>query len=380
MRILITGGAGFIGSKLSERLLSLGHSVSVLDNLSAQVHASAKPALPDEVEFVYGDVCDPETVKRAMRGVSVLFHLAAETGVGQSQYEIGRYVSTNTLGTAVVYQAAVELGVERAILTSSRAIYGEGLYSCRACQFRFVPNSRNDGDLANGEWGIRCAQCGTQSEALPMREDHPSSPTSIYGLTKLQQEQIAGQVHSAYGFPTTILRFFNVYGPGQSLTNPYVGVIGTFFRAGVRNSTLNIYEDGKMLRDFVYVDDVVDSLVEVCENTSIGDAVINVGTGLPISLSTVAEEIIHALDSDSGVEISGMYRSGDIRHAVADTCRFTKLLSRVSLTPFSDGIRSYVEWALTQNGVNNSIDAKAELELTEKKILRHSKRLRDVGN
>jgi len=372
-RVLITGGAGFIGTHLRKVLIETNHSVRILDNLLPQVHGEHPEMDFDGCEFVKGDVQDMSVVSEAMRDIDVVYHLAAETGVGQSQYEIERYISTNTLGTAVVLQAAANARVKQWILTSSRAVYGEGLHSCSACDKKYVPEPRGQEDLDAGRWEVFCAACGAAIEAELMSENHPTMPTSVYGLTKLQQEQIAYQVGKIHGLPTTVLRLFNVYGPGQSLTNPYVGVLGTFFRQIIGGKGIDIYEDGRMRRDFVFIDDVVRALTAVLNNEATYNETINVGTGEVITLQEAGEAVFGVLDREPAMTFSGRYRLGDIHHAVADTRATEEKLGFCPQTSFSDGLRQYLKWASENESDFSNIDSMAEKQLAERNLLRQAK-------
>jgi dTDP-L-rhamnose 4-epimerase len=373
MKILITGGAGFIGSRLAEHFIKEGHEVRILDNLLAQVHGENPQIKFSEGEFVQGDVRDEQIVATSMQGIDVVHHLAAETGVGQSQYEIERYISTNTHGTAVVLQEAVRANVKQVIIASSRAVYGEGLHICDSCDAHFVPQPRGDADLAAGNWEVFCPKCNSVADAELMAEDDPTAPTSIYGLTKLQQEQIASQVERAYSLPVTILRFFNVFGPGQSLGNPYVGVLGTFFRRIVSGEGIEVYEDGKMRRDFVFVEDIVEALCRVTQNEKAFGATLNVGTGIGVTLKEIGKEIFRVLDREPQIKISGRYRIGDVHHAVADVRKIASEIDYVPLTDFKTGLRAYLEWALANDEFDAQMDANAEKQLSDRNLLRQAK-------
>jgi dTDP-L-rhamnose 4-epimerase len=375
MKILITGGAGFIGSRLAKQMKENGHQVRILDNLLPQVHGENPSLDLSAYEFIRGDLRDLEIVSKSVKDIEVVYHLAAETGVGQSQYEIERYIATNTLGTAVVLQAAVNSGVKQFIVTSSRAVYGEGVHICGNCGNNFVPTSRLGENLDLGNWEVMCVLCGSPTEAQLMSEENATVPTSIYGLTKLQQEQIAKQVRLAYPLSITILRLFNVFGPGQSLSNPYVGVLGTFFRRITAGGEIDIYEDGKMRRDFVYVDDVVETLIRVGGNEKAFDHTINVGNGDVITLEQAGREMFKILNVEPRMNFSGKYRLGDVHHAVADTTVIKETLNYRPPTSFTDGLRQYVAWALSENrGEEANIDSGAEDELKEKNLLRQAQR------
>lgn len=371
MRILITGGAGFIGSRLARRLAREGHSVVVLDSLLSQVHGDApQPRLPG-CETIWADVRDAEALESAISGVDVVHHFAAETGVGQSQYEIGRYVSVNTYGTALVLEKAVEARVSQVVIASSRAVYGEGQYRCARCEQNFIPAGRRTNEMDEGLWDIYCTRCGEAADALPMTEDELPSPSSVYGITKLQQEQLATVVGEAHNLPVTILRFFNVYGPGQSLRNPYVGVLGTFFRRARSGAHAEIYEDGQMLRDFVFVDDVVEALRLVTGNERSFGQTLNVGTGEAVTLQEVAEEIFRALGLEPESVVSGRYRVGDIRHAFADVSRLEAVLGFRPRVSFAEGLRAYVNWALENQ--TEAADSAADEQLAKHNLLRSGK-------
>lgn len=369
MKILITGGAGFIGTHLRKKLITEGNSVRVFDNLIPQVHGDDPSIDFSDCEFIRGDVREFSALSKAMAGIDVVYHLAAETGVGQSQYEIERYISTNTLGTAVALQAAVNSNVQQFIVTSSRAVYGEGTHACPQCDNRFVPASRKHSDLQKGIWEIACPACGTETQPLAMSEQHTIKPISIYGLTKVQQEQIGEQVRQVYPMPVTNLRLFNVFGPGQSLGNPYVGVLGTFFRRISSGEGIDIYEDGQMRRDFVYVGDVVEVLHRVNSNQKAFDRTLNVGNGVPVTLEQAGKEMFALLGKEARMDFSGKFRVGDIHHAVADTALIGDILNYVPETPFLDGLRQFVDWAMEKSHDGSGIDAAAEHQLKERNLL-----------
>jgi dTDP-L-rhamnose 4-epimerase len=369
--ILITGGAGFIGSHLARRLQRDGHSVVILDNLLPQVHGEdPRPNLPD-CETIWADVRDAEALARALKGAEVVYHFAAETGVGQSQYEVGRYVSVNTYGTALMLETAAAAGVRQIVLASSRAVYGEGSFHCPRCNQVFTTGSRRAKSMDQGQWEISCPLCGNAAVPLPMSEDTPTRPASIYGVTKLQQEQLASTVSDVHNLPVTVLRFFNVYGPGQSLHNPYVGVLGTFFRRASRGEAVEVYEDGAMSRDFVFVSDVVEALQLVMGNDRAFGQVLNVGTGQAITLLEVASEMFRAVSKTPNIQVSGRYRLGDIRHAVASVRRLEETLGFAPRTTFVEGLQQFVEWA-TANYADAADDV-AEDQLAARALLRKAR-------
>ena len=370
MRILITGGAGFIGSHLARRLVQQGYSVSVLDNFLPQVHGSAPNLDLPGCTVIHADVRDGDAMAQAMNGVNVVYHLAAETGVGQSQYEIQRYVATNTLGTAVVLETAVAARVSQVVIASSRAVYGEGQYYCQRCDRTFAAQGREAARMNTGQWDINCPRCGDLARREAMREDAPTAPSSIYGVTKLQQEELALSVSKAHDLPVTILRFFNVFGPGQSLNNPYVGVLGTFFRRALAGDTVEVYEDGEMLRDFIFIDDVLDALQRTKAAEKAFGQILNVGTGIGVSLREVAVEIFRTLDLEPRLIVSGRYRLGDVRHAVGDSSRAASRLDFRAQVAFSEGVKQYIEWARKQDW--QTLDAHADQQLLARNLLRQA--------
>jgi dTDP-L-rhamnose 4-epimerase len=369
-RILITGGAGFIGSRLARELVREGHSVVVLDNLLPQVHGDhPQPDLAD-CETIWADVRDRDALDRTMKGVEVVHHFAAETGVGQSQYEIARYVSVNTYGTALVLEAAATAGVRQVVIASSRAVYGEGLFDCAQCGKSFAAAGRSSEQMDAARFDIYCPACGAPALPQVMSESTAANPVSIYGLTKYQQEQLAQQVSTINDLQTTILRFFNVYGPGQSLRNPYVGVLGTFFRRANADQSIEVYEDGKMSRDFVFVEDVVEALRRATNNEAAFGQLLNVGSGEALTLFGVATEMFRALAKEPQIKISGRYRSGDIRHAVASVSRLEQQLRFVPRTTFAEGLHQFVDWALAHQ--SESADDLAAEELASRRLLRQA--------
>jgi dTDP-L-rhamnose 4-epimerase len=368
LRIVVTGGAGFIGSRLAARLTEDGHDVVVLDVLLDQVHHGRRPDI--DVEFIEGDVRDADLVRRTMQGADVVHHLAGETGVGQSQYEIAQYVGTNTYGTAVVMEEAVRAGVSQVVIASSRAVYGEGSYTCGRCDIRLPPVQRQASDLAAGQWDLRCPFCSAPARALATAEDAHLAPSSVYGITKLQQEQLANAVSAAHPVATTVLRLFNVFGPGQSLDNPYVGVLGAFFRRFRAARPVDLYEDGAMLRDFVFVDDVVDVFARCTGKHDAFGGAWNVGSGHPVTLQALAEGLAAAMETDAVFERSGKYRIGDVRHVFADMARLDGVLDQRATTTLEQGLRSFVDWALEHD--SSAADDDAEARLRARNLLRQA--------
>lgn len=365
-RILIIGGAGFIGQRLVHRLTADGHEVVVFDCLLPQVHGDVRPVLP--CRAIWADIRDGDALQAAMRRVDVVHHLAAETGVGQSQYEIARYVDVNTRGTALVLETACAAGVHQVVIASSRAVYGEGRYWCPSCEAVRPNLPRDPDDMNAGQFEVRCPACHTTAAAEPTPEEAELAPTSIYGVTKLHQEQLASTVAAAHGLEVTLLRLFNVFGPGQSLRNPYVGVLGTFVRRMQEGRLVELYEDGKMLRDFVFVEDVVDIFRRCTANEKAFGRTWNVGTGAAITLKEVAEGLAAALGTEARTVVSGRYRLGDVRHAVADVSRLRAGLGEAPATTVRQGLEAFVSWA--QENPESASDELAEQELASRNLLR----------
>lgn len=349
LRVLITGGAGFIGRHLSKALLAHGHHVRVLDTLSTQVHGPA-PRVPPELanaEFVQGDVRDAAALSPTLHGIDAVVHLAAETGVGQSMYEVTRYVDVNDRGTASLLEALVRRQQPvRLVLASSRAIYGEGLYRCSRCG-DVSPAPRDVAALDRAQWDPRCPQCGGSIVAMATHEDVPPHPTSVYAATKLAQERLCQIIAEAYGFPLTILRYFNVYGPGQSLSNPYTGMLSAFYVRASGGKTIEIFEDGLESRDFIFIDDVVEATRRalLLPDQPRAAQIVNVGSGAAVSVADLARTMRRIGGWDVPIEVTGAYRVGDVRHAYADTRRCARVLGITSVTPLDEGLRRWLRWA-----------------------------------
>ena len=357
--VLVSGGLGFIGTHLCRELARSGHTVRVLDNLDPQVHGP-NPIVQEGMSLVRGDVRDASAWRNALEDAEVVFHEAAAVGIGQSMYEVRRYVEVNALGTANLldYLVNEEHEVKRVLLASSMSIYGEGRYKCPACGV--VESERCESDLRESAWEPKCPVCQRELRSLPTDEGKPLRPRSIYAITKRDQEEMCMQIGKAYGISTVALRYFNVYGPGQSLSNPYTGVCAIFSSRVKAGKPPLIYEDGKQTRDFVNVKDVVAANILAMKRRSMVQGCFNVGTGTPTSILDVAETILGIYNSDLKPMITGQYRAGDIRHCYADisSIRSQGFKPRFSLEA---GMRELSEWARSQEAKDRFESAAQEL-------------------
>lgn len=368
-RVLITGGAGFVGSHLADQLLAQGYQVRVLDNLSEQVHGESisRPSYLDpDVELERGDVRDAVAVRRALRGVDAVYHLAAAVGVGQSMYEIEHYTDVNNRGTAVLLEALASAPVQRLVVASSMSIYGEGLYRNAAGEV-VAPPERSPEQLARGEWELSDDAGVLTPVATP--ETKMASPSSVYALSKLDQERLCLIVGQAYGIPTVALRFFNIYGTRQALSNPYTGVLAIFASRYLNRRPPLIFEDGRQRRDFVSVHDVARACRLALEVPGAAGEVLNIGSGRSIDVIGVAEEMASALGIDDlPPEITGKSRTGDIRHCFADIGRAAEVLGYRPEVELQQGMEELVEWMLGQQAFDR-VDAAAE-ELARRGLAR----------
>ena len=354
--VLITGGAGFIGTNLARRLAAGGHRVRVLDPLIAQVHGqdpeSTSALLRDVSEVAevqVGSVTSREQVERAVQGASVVVHYAAETGTGQSMYEIERYVSTNVGGTAVLLDvlANTEHTVRKVIVASSRSIYGEGKYLNSAGEARY-PEQRSDADMAGGRFEVQPGDGDGELRLAATDEASKVHPSSVYGITKQTQEQLVMTVCPTIGIAPVALRYQNVYGPGQSLTNPYTGILSIFSSRIRQGQSINIFEDGLESRDFVFISDVVEATYQAIVQDSADGKVYNVGSGVATPVVEVVAQLMRAFGREVDVEVTGNYRLGDIRHNFADLTRIQQDLGFTPQVSFDAGVSQFVEWVKTQ--------------------------------
>ncbi len=364
MDILVSGGAGFIGSHLTRRLVQDGHRVTVLDNLSPQIHPSnchLVAAVRDCATLVEGDVRDREQWLEVLDGKDAIVHLAAETGTGQSMYEIDRYVDVNVRGTGLMLDvlANCDHKVKKIVVASSRAVYGEGKAHCEACGDVY-PLNRSDADLSCGDFAVKCPNCGRNTEVRATDESSRLHPNSIYGITKLSQEQLVLTAALSMGIPAIALRYQNVFGPGQSLSNPYTGIL-SIFSTRIRNGgEINIFEDGQESRDFIYIDDVVEATVLALYSSGGRYQALNVGAGTAVDVETVARLLCKSYGKDVPIRVSGNYRMGDIRHNFADLTQAREKLGFEPKVPFDQGVRVFTDWVLQQENAGDKFTQSIE--------------------
>ncbi|MGE8526359.1 NAD-dependent epimerase/dehydratase family protein [Chryseobacterium rhizosphaerae] len=365
--ILITGGAGFIGSNLALKLIEKGHKITILDNLSPQIHGEAPEttsplyqSIKNKVKFINGTVTSKEDWAMALDGQHVIVHLAAETGTGQSMYCIEKYTEVNIQGTAIMLDllANNKNTVEKIVIASSRSIYGEGKYKHPELGIVY-PSHRKEDDMLSGDFEVKYKD-GQKLELLATDENSKIHPSSVYGITKQNQEQMIMTVCPTIGIAPVAFRYQNVYGPGQSLSNPYTGIL-SIFSTQIRNGNgIKIFEDGNETRDFVYIDDVVNATILGIEKEEANGEVFNVGTGIPTDVLTVANTLIDSYNIKVPVAITGNFRLGDIRHNFADLSKINSKLGFEPKVYFEEGIKEFSNWVLSQeiqeDKLSNSLD------------------------
>jgi dTDP-L-rhamnose 4-epimerase len=350
-------------------MVARGHHVRVLDSLVDQVHKGPPRYLNADAEFIAGNVNDPAIVNRALESVEVVFHQAAEVGVGQSMYEIRRYVEGNTAATAVLLEALLSRReqIRKVVVASSMSIYGEGAYECAQCG-RVDPSIRSNAQLQDRRWEAECPNCGKALRPVPTPEEKPLFPTSVYAVTKQDQEQLCLAIGRAYGIPTVALRYFNVYGTRQALSNPYTGVCAMFSSRLLNGRAPVIFEDGRQSRDFVHVSDIVQANLLAMENGGADYHAVNVGTGIATTIMKVAQVLSEGLGKQVEPEITGKYRAGDIRHCVADISAARKLLGYEPTVEFAQGMVGLLDW-VRREAAEDGIGA-ATYELESRQLVR----------
>lgn len=371
--ILVTGGAGFIGSEIV-RLLDTHpeYKVRVLDTLTEQIHGKDPESsylyqtVKDRCEFIRGDVRDFDTVVEALDGVDYVIHLAAETGTGQSMYMINQYNSVNVMGLSNIFQALSLRGkdntVRKIILSSSRSVYGEGKYECPNCGVVY-PRGRRTDDMLHGDFSMHCDSCDARLTLVPTTEDSCTTPNSLYAFTKLAQESMIQTMCPAMNIDYTIFRFQNVYGAGQSLKNPYTGILSIFSTLLLDNKDINIFEDGQESRDFIHVKDIASAVVASLDKTASNGEIINLGSGKGTSVIEIAETLKQIYGSTSDLKITGDFRIGDIAHNIADTTKARELLGFTPSISLQQGLTEFCKWVLGQETDNSRYEQSlAEME------------------
>jgi dTDP-L-rhamnose 4-epimerase len=361
-KVLVTGGAGFIGSHLVDKLVEMGNEVIVLDNLEPQVHTKKPDYLNSEAQYVLGDIRDESILARAIKDVEVVFHEAAAIGVGQSMYQIDKYMDVNTMATAKLLNVLLneEHEVKKLIVASSMSIYGEGAYECTDCGIVY-PELRTAEQLKKSAWEMKCPKCDKIVKPSPTSEDKTLYPTSIYAITKRDQEEMCLTVGRAYGIPAVALRYFNVYGPRQSLNNPYTGVCA-IFSARIKNENPPlIFEDGLQSRDFVSVHDIVEANLLAMKSSNANYGVFNVGTGKEINILEIARTLIKLYKKKLKPEITNKFRAGDIRQCFADISRIKTKLGYKPKVAFEEGMKELVNWGEKEEAEDKFDEAHDEL-------------------
>lgn len=363
--VLVTGGAGFVGSHIVDHLVDEEYNVTVVDNLTEQVHETKPDYLNDDAEYVWGDVRDGGLMRGLLEQADVLSHQASAVGVGQSMYEIERYVDVNTLGTARLLDIIVneEIDLEKIIVASSMSIYGEGEYVCPECNTVRHPSLRDETQMQRGEWEHRCTECGTVLDPKATPESKPRESTSVYAITKKDQEELSLSIGRAYDIPTVALRYFNIYGSRQALDNPYTGVCAIFSSRIKNDNPPLIFEDGQQTRDFVHVSDIARANRLAIER-DVTDETINIGTGDPTTIHDIATTLIDLYGGADPLapEIANDFRQGDIRHCYADISKARDVLGFEPTTGFEEGMRELVAWGRKQDADDRFEQAHAELE------------------
>jgi dTDP-L-rhamnose 4-epimerase len=374
--VLISGGAGFIGSNLALALIKKGYSITVLDNLSTQIHGENPEesflfrSISDKVMFIKGDVRNKEDWELALEGQDAVIHLAAETGTGQSMYQIYKYSEVNTGGTALLLDIVANklTSIKKMIVASSRAIYGEGRYKCPK-HGEVYPAAREEADLKKGIFECHCPVCGGEVQLLATHENSKIEPQSIYGISKYNQEQLFLIAGKSLNIPAVAFRYQNVYGPGQSLSNPYTGILSIFSTQIKNNNDINIFEDGKESRDFVYIDDVVNATILGLENENANYQAYNVGYGEPVTVLEIANKLIELYQSKVKIKVTGNFRLGDIRHNFAELKKITTDLNYTPSVSFEKGIGNFTKWVNTQ-GITNDLYSNSMSELKKRGLFK----------
>jgi len=362
-KVLVTGGAGFIGSHLVDLLVEEGYQVKTLDSFHTQVHKEKPTYLNPACEYIEGDIRDRKLLSSLVADVEGIFHLASRVGVGQSMYQIEEYVDENVRGTAVLLDilANEKHNIKKLVVASSMSIYGEGAYNCDACGVVY-PVEREVSDLRQGMWEMKCPHCKAVVHPIPTPENKPLCPTSIYAQTKRDQEEMCLLIGKTYGIPTVALRFFNVFGSRQALSNPYTGVVAIFSSRIINGNPPIIFEDGKQTRDFIHVKDIAKACFLSYEKEEADYQVFNLGRGKPVSIGEISRLLQKILKKEVGEEITGRFRKGDIRHCIADIAKLKKFLSFEPRYSLEEGMEELLYWMQNEQPEDNILKALQELE------------------
>ncbi len=355
MRVLITGGAGFIGSFIADELISRGYEVRIYDNLESQVHPDGK--IPDylnkKVEFIKGDVRDIESLRQAIKNCSAVLHKAASVGVAQSQYQIRKYIEVNELGTANLLQILADgnHNIKKLIIAASMSSYGEGYYKCISCGV-VDPGLRPIEQMEKGDWELHCPKCNKNVVPIPTSETKPFKANSIYAISKQNQEEMCLNIGRTYDIPTVALRYFNVYGPRQSLSNPYTGVTAIFMSRIKNDNPPVVYEDGNQTRDFISVYDIARANAMALESDKANYEIFNVGSSNPLKIKEIAFSLANLLGKNIEPDIVGKFRKGDVRHCYADITKIKKIIGWEPKISFEEGMVDLINWSKTVEAVD----------------------------
>ena len=364
--VLVTGGAGFVGSHIVDELIDHGYRVTVIDNLDEQVHDNKPPYLNDEAEYVWGDIRNRELMAELLETVDAVSHQASKVGVGQSMYEIEEYVDINITGTARMLDILIneDISLERFVIASSMSAYGEGEYYCEECDEKRYPPLRDPEQFEQKEWELSCQECGSILSPVPSKESKPLNSDSIYAITKKNQEEMCLSVGRAYSLPVVALRYFNIYGSRQALDNPYTGVCAIFSSRIKNDRPPLIFEDGNQTRDFIHVSDIARANRLALEKSDAVGKAINIGTGEPTSIKELAQELIrqYGKEDDLSIKVTNEFRSGDIRHCYADTSVAMDTLSFETEVSLEEGFEELVSWGIKNDADDKTDEAYAEME------------------
>ncbi len=370
MKVLVTGGAGFIGSFLVDQLVNKGHDVAIYDNLELQVHQGKIPSyLNKKARFIKADVCDKDKLDKALGLADIVFHKAAMVGVGQSMYQIDKYTKVNTYGTAVLLDLIVNKHrkhIKKLVVAASMSEYGEGLYSCKKCG-AVKPELRPESQLKRKQWELKCPNCSSVLKPIPTSEKTSLSSSSIYAINKKDQEEMCILIGKSFAVPTVALRYFNVYGPRQSLSNPYTGVAAIFISRIKAGKKPVVFEDGKQSRDFVSVHDIVRANLAVMNNKKADYQIFNVGSGKKISVADLGSLLIKLLNPKLSLDVTNTYRKGDIRHCFSDITKLKKEIGWHPTVKLQDGLKELIEWS--QNERSKDLFDSAKKILRKKGII-----------